>query len=104
MRFLRYEPRPNAVLTARFLYDPEWVPPELAATPLVVVRFLGAHVLQWDTDPDEDDFYRQSAQAPGGQVTSLDWDGHRLFALDLLTVRVILTAHTVEVATAAPPG
>jgi hypothetical protein len=97
---LRYTPGPAPTLTARFRHDPDWTPPELVGRPVVVIRFLGAHVLRWDTDADEDDVYRDPG-ASGGQVSTADWDGHRLFTLDLLTVTVIVTAHAVDVSTGA---
>lgn len=95
---LDYTPGPHPTLTAKFRYDPDWTPPVLAARPVVVIRFLGAHILAWETDLDEADTY-ENPNAVGGQVSNLDWDGHRLFTLDLLTVRVDVTAHTVEVST-----
>ncbi len=95
---LTYTPGPNASLTARFRYDPDWAPPQLATHAIVVIRFLGAHLLEWDTDPDEADVYREPG-ATGGQVSAFDWDGHRLFTLDLLTVRVTLVADAVAVST-----
>ena len=97
---LTYTPGPDPTLTARFRFDPDWTPPELVDRPVVVLRFRGAHLLVWDTDADEEDTYRLP-DAPGGQVSTLDWDGDRMFALGLLTIQVVLTAHTVEVSTEA---
>ena len=98
---LTYTPGPDPTLTARFRFDPDWTPPQLADRPVVVIRFRGAHVLSWDTDPDEADTYHRAPDAPGGQVSILDWDGARIFALELLTVQVVLTADAVEVTTDA---
>ncbi len=95
---LTYTPGPNPTLTARFRYDPDCAPPQLATHAIVVIRFLGAHLLEWDTDPDEADVYCEPG-APGGQVSAFDWDGHRLFTLDLLAVRVALVADAVAVST-----
>jgi hypothetical protein len=95
---LSYRPGPQPVLTAEFAYNREWVPPELTGQPVIVLRFLGAHLLSWHTDPDEANTYRDDS-VPGGQVSDLSWDGARTFTLTLLTVTVTLTAHTVEVST-----
>ncbi|HLL68015.1 MAG TPA: hypothetical protein VK453_20205 [Micromonosporaceae bacterium] len=91
---LGYQPGPQSILTAEFASDPD----RSADQAVVVLRFLGAQILSWRTDPDEDETYRDRT-APGGQCSDLSWDGARTFGLELLTVSLALTAHTVEVST-----
>jgi hypothetical protein len=100
---LTYTPGPRPTVIARFTFPAEWVPVGLEQRPVVVIRFHEAHVLAWETDADEEETYADPG-AQGGQVSILDWDGHRLFTLDLLTVRVELTAQAVDVTTEALPA
>ena len=39
--------QPDASLRFRFVHDPEWTPPEAAATPVVELEFFGSRVLRW---------------------------------------------------------
>ncbi|GIH90988.1 hypothetical protein ACFFMN_32360 [Planobispora siamensis] len=96
-RRLTYEPGRPPMLELEFLYDPEWTPPGLSKTPVVVFRFEDVRVVEWHEDQEGHDCVRACPDAPPGQVGQFDWDGTDLFTLDTFTVRLLFHARRAAV-------
>jgi hypothetical protein len=96
MNFLGFDYRADPpTLTMRFVYDPEWTPPDAVATPVAVYRFDGIRIWQWeDDDPPE---------APAEvrrQVSDLSYyESTNVFALETPSTRLLFSADKLTVAT-----
>lgn len=77
--------RPDATLRLHFVYDREWTPAEVRATPVIELTFSGAQVLRWENEPDP----QPDAL---GQVSAFDWDGRDRFDLSSSTLELSFTA------------
>lgn len=80
-------------LQLTFEYDPEWVPAELALTPIIHFDFQDATILEWEVDPDT----AGDPAAPQGQVSHFDWDGQDGFSLQTYGQSLAFTAGLVSV-------
>ncbi|MEV4113702.1 hypothetical protein [Nonomuraea sp. NPDC049695] len=67
-RRLTYEPGRPPTLELEFLYDPQWTPPELSKTPVVVFRFEGVRLVEWQ---DEAAGVHRRHGIPRGQAPGL---------------------------------
>ncbi|MGV9302515.1 hypothetical protein ACWDLG_03995 [Nonomuraea sp. NPDC003727] len=94
---LTYEPDRPPVLELEFLYDPQWTPPELSKTPVVIFRFEDVRIVERCEDQEGHDCVTAQHDAPPGQVSCFDWDGNDLFVLDTFTLRLAFQARRAEV-------
>ncbi|MFN8158016.1 MAG: hypothetical protein U0R68_11405 [Candidatus Nanopelagicales bacterium] len=76
-----------------FEYDPEWVPPELASTPVIQFDCHEATMIAWDIDQDS----VSDPDAPQGQVSFFDWDGLDGFSLQTYSRFLTFTTGLVSV-------
>jgi hypothetical protein len=91
-RRLTYEPGRAPTLELEFVYHPQWTPPELSKTPVVVFRFEDVRLVEWHEDQEGHDCVAASPDAPPGQVGQFDWDGTDLFTLDTFILRLVFYA------------
>ena len=91
---LTFRPGDEPTFRAVFRYVDGWVPPECAGRPVVVLDFRGARIEHWESD---DDASRDATPDEGDDVLAFEWDGHRTFALDIDSARVIVTADELAV-------
>ncbi|MFI7135857.1 hypothetical protein ACIBQ1_60145 [Nonomuraea sp. NPDC050153] len=96
-RRLTYEPGRPPTLELEFLYEPQWAPPELSKTPVVVFRFEDVRLVEWHEDQEGHDCVNANPDAPPGQVGQFDWDGTDLFTLDTFILRLLFHARRAEV-------
>lgn len=95
---ISYQPGAVAVLVLDFVYDPDWVPAELAGRPLIRLTFEQARIVEWDEDDGSVAF---SAEHPDAvqEVRGLDWNGADSFDLQTSLLRLIFVARRVSVTT-----
>ncbi|MEU4836257.1 hypothetical protein [Streptosporangium sp. NPDC023615] len=91
-RRLTYEPGRPSTLELEFVYDPQWTPPELSKTPVVVFRFEDVRLVEWHEDQEGHDRVTADPDASPGQVGQFDWDGTDRFTLDTFTLRLVFHA------------
>ncbi|WP_440072314.1 hypothetical protein [Streptosporangium sp. OZ121] len=91
-RRLTYEPGRPPTLELEFVHDPQWTPPELSETPVVVFRFEDVRLVEWHEDQEGQDRVNANPDAPPGQVGQFDWDGTDMFTLDTFTLRLVFHA------------
>jgi hypothetical protein len=91
-RRLTYEPGRPSTLELEFVYHPQWTPPELSKTPVVVFRFEDVRLVEWHEDQEGYDCVAASPDAPPGQVEQFDWNGTDMFTLDTFILRLIFHA------------
>ncbi|MEV7012279.1 hypothetical protein [Streptosporangium sp. NPDC051022] len=96
-RRLTYEPGRPPTLELEFIYHPQWTPPELSKTPVVVFRFEDVRLDEWHEDQEGHDCVAADPDAPPGQVGQFDWDGTDLFTLETFTLRLVFCAPRVVV-------
>ncbi|WP_406312476.1 hypothetical protein OHA77_28400 [Streptosporangium sp. NBC_01639] len=91
-RRLTYDPGRPPTLELEFVYDPQWTPPELSNTPVVVFRFEDVRLVEWHEDQEGHDSVNAHPDAPLGQVELFDWDGTNRFTLDTFILRLVFHA------------
>ncbi|MDX3103582.1 hypothetical protein [Nonomuraea angiospora] len=97
-RRLTYQPGRPPALELEFVYDPQWTPPELSKTPVVVFRFEDVRLVEWREDQEGHDCVTSHSDAPPGQVELFDWNGADLFTLYTFTLCLTFRASRAEVA------
>ncbi|MFG1947665.1 hypothetical protein [Nonomuraea sp. NPDC048826] len=96
-RRLTYKPGRPPTLELEFFYPPQWTPPELSKTPVVLFRFEDVRLVEWHEDQEAADLVAASPDAPPGQVGQFDWDGTDMFTLDTLILRLLFHAQRAAV-------
>ncbi|MEV4526516.1 hypothetical protein [Streptosporangium sp. NPDC049304] len=91
-RRLTYEPGRPPTLALEFVHDPQWTPPELSKTPVVVFRFEDVRLIEWHEEQEGHDCVAASTEAPPGQVGQFDWDGTDIFTLDTFILHLVFHA------------
>lgn len=91
-RRLIYEPGRPPTLELEFVYHPQWAPPELSKTPVVVFRFEDVRLVEWHEHQEGHDHVNAAPDAPPRQVEQFDWDGADLFTLGTFTLRLVFHA------------
>jgi hypothetical protein len=91
----RADPPEPPALTRRFIYDdPQWSPPEARAIPVVVLRFSGVRIWQWEDDYD----LFESPVDKRGQVRALDhYAPTNVFSLLTLNMCLLFSASRLMV-------
>ncbi|MDP9441418.1 MAG: hypothetical protein M3P34_04405 [Actinomycetota bacterium] len=101
---LLYSPGPPVpTLRAKFRYDDDSVPLELAEKPVVIMDFEDVRVLHWEEDEEALAAVRQNidAAAAAGQMSDLEWNGDSEFTIVSFTLTLFFTAQRVRLTTAA---
>ncbi|MEV4219105.1 hypothetical protein [Nonomuraea sp. NPDC049725] len=96
-RRLTYRPGRPPTLELEFVYDPEWTPPELSKTPVVVFRFEDVRLVEWVEDQEGHDCVAANPEVLPGQVGQFDWDGTDMFTLDTFILRLLFHASRAAV-------
>lgn len=94
---LTYQPGRPPVLELELVYKPQWAPPELSETPVVVFRFEDVRLVEWHEDEEGHDCVIAHPDAPPGQVELFDWDGTDQFTLITFTLHLTFQASPAKV-------
>ena len=96
---MSYEPGLAPRLTTLFVYEPEWVPDSLKATPAIVLAFDDVRITEWTEDAEALVAMSTDAEAApsAGQTSLFDWHPPNTFHLETLLLSLTFTAERAEV-------